>query len=67
MTYLFRRDINLSDENSDSDSSDSQSEVDEADRVQQEENKNPVSAASYHSSSPSSKKERVCLQPGGGF
>ena len=49
----------LSDQNSDSEgSSDSQSEIDEADRAQQEENKKPVSAASYHSASPT-KKERV--------
>ena len=52
----------LSDQNSDSDAStDSQSEIDEADRVQQEENKNPVSAAAYQSSSPV-KKDRVGYQ-----
>ena len=51
--------MSLSDQNSDSEgSSDSQSEIDEADRAQQEENKQPVSAASYHSSSPT-KKDRV--------
>ena len=51
--------MSLSDPNSDSDgSTDSQSEIDEADRAQQEENKKPVSAASYQSSSPT-KKDRV--------
>jgi hypothetical protein len=56
------RNVALSDQNSDSDAStDSQSEIDEADRVQQEENKNPVSAAAYQSSSPV-KKDRVGYQ-----
>ena len=58
----FLRNVALSDPNSDSDgSTDSQSEIDEADRAQQEENKNPVSAAAYQSSSPT-KKDRVKYQ-----
>ena len=50
--------MSLSDENSDSDgSTDSQSEIDEADRAQLQD-KTPVSAAAYQSSSPT-KKDRV--------
>ena len=57
---IICRTVNGSDNNSDSEegSSDSQSEVDEADRAVQEQNKKPVSALNYARLSPT-KKDRV--------
>ena len=58
--FLFRNNASGSEcsSGSDDDSSDSQSEVDEADRNQNVENKKPLSAAEYQIVSPT-KKHRV--------